>query len=356
MTLDSARPARSFWRTCRVYFRRFRITVWTCVLLVVACLLYLNQVGLPSFLKQPLLQKLRTLGVDLQFSRLRLRWYQGIVAENVRFGSTGNPNGGELTAREVQLLLNLKALARARLQIDQIVVGQGSLVLPLGGTNLSAGQLSVTNIQTHLRFLPDDQWALDHFKADFAGASIELSGIVSNASAVPQWPFFQGHAAGPATPGIWPGRFERVAERLDSIRFSSPPELRLDVRGDARDLQSFTVRLGIEAPGAETPWGSVTAGRFIGRLLPVDTNGTARADIFIEASAAQTPWASATNLQLNLALMSAEARTNIIEGEMKIAAASVHTPWANATNALFSGTWVHSITNPVPLSGNGHFE
>ena len=36
----------------------------------------------------------------------------------------------------------------------------------------------------------------------------------------------------------------------------------LVVRGDARDLQSFHARLGLSTPGAETPWGAVTQGRF----------------------------------------------------------------------------------------------
>jgi len=90
---------RRFWRLVRIYFRSFRITIWLIALLVLGCLIYVNQVGLPGFVKRPLLQRLREHGIELQFSRLRLRWYQGIVAENVRFGRAGDPLTPELTLK-----------------------------------------------------------------------------------------------------------------------------------------------------------------------------------------------------------------------------------------------------------------
>jgi hypothetical protein len=74
-----------------VYFRRLRIGVWVLILTLLGGVLYLNQIGLPDFAKQPLLENLRARGLDLQFSRLRLRWHYGIVAENVRFGRADEP-------------------------------------------------------------------------------------------------------------------------------------------------------------------------------------------------------------------------------------------------------------------------
>src|SRR5678815_1851484 len=105
-----------FWRTCRVCFRWFRISVWLLVLLALASLLYVNQVGLPYFVKDPLLDKLRARGVDLQFSRLRLRWDQGIVAENVHFGPTGKELTPHFKVAEVQVRLNWNALAHLQIQ------------------------------------------------------------------------------------------------------------------------------------------------------------------------------------------------------------------------------------------------
>ena len=150
----ATRQKRGFWRTCRVYFRRFRIAVWLLILVLLGALLYLNQVGLPDFAKKPLLENLRARGLDLQFSRLRLSWYRGIVAENVRFGRADEPLSPQLTVAEVRLRLNHRALARLRIQIDSLVLRQGRLVWPIAETNQAPRQLAVDNIQTELRFLP----------------------------------------------------------------------------------------------------------------------------------------------------------------------------------------------------------
>src|SRR5258708_8062527 len=104
---DMARsPKPRFWRICRIYFRRLRICIGLVILALAGALVYLNQVGLPGFVKKPLLAKLRASGIDLQFSRLRLRWYYGIVADNVRFGRADEPASARLTAGEVQVQLN----------------------------------------------------------------------------------------------------------------------------------------------------------------------------------------------------------------------------------------------------------
>src|SRR5258706_5574427 len=131
------RQKSRFWRICRVSFRRFRITVWLLVLLLLASLIYINQIGLPGFVKRPLLEKLREKGIDLQFSRLRLSWYQGIVAENVRFGRAAESFGPQMKLAQVQLQLNPRALARFRLQVDSLILRHGRLDWPIQGTNMS---------------------------------------------------------------------------------------------------------------------------------------------------------------------------------------------------------------------------
>src|SRR5258708_21481993 len=110
------------WHTCRVCFRRFRISVWMLVLTTLAAVVYLNQVGLPDFAKRPLLQKLRDRGLDLQFSRLRLSWHQGIVAENVHFGSADQEFSPHLNVEEVRVLLNWKRLAHRQVHVDSLIL------------------------------------------------------------------------------------------------------------------------------------------------------------------------------------------------------------------------------------------
>jgi hypothetical protein len=158
------------------------------ILILVAAFAYLNQVGLPGFVKKPLLENLRARGLDVQFSRLRCRWYRGLVADNVRFERADEALSPQFTLQEVQVRLNHHALSRLHIQIDGLVLRQGRLVWPIPETNQAPRQLAIDNIQTELRFLPNDEWALDNFTSTFAGADIRLSGMITNASAIRDCP------------------------------------------------------------------------------------------------------------------------------------------------------------------------
>ena len=190
------------WRRCRAAFRAFRIGVLVLVLVLVAAGAYLNEVGLPDFLKRPLLADLRARGVDLQFSRLRLRWHRGVVAEDVRFGSAAQESNAPSSPslKEAQVKLDHESLARFRFRIDALILEDGRLWWPVPETNGPPRGLEATNIQAQLRFLTNDQWELDHFTASFAGARVELSGSVTNASRLRDWKIFQPRPAAGARP------------------------------------------------------------------------------------------------------------------------------------------------------------
>ena len=384
----ATRQKGRFWRTCRICFRRIRITLWLLILVLLGGLIYLNRVGLPDFAKRPLLGTLRARGVDLQFSRLRLSWRHGLIAENVRFGRPNEPLSPRLTLGEVRVRLNYKALTRLQLQVNSLVLRQGRLDVPIAETNQPPRQLTVENIQTDLRFLPGDEWALDHFTAAFAGARLRLSGTVTNASAIREWKFISTEHPTPATRAR--SRLREFADMMERIHFAFPPELRLDVRGDARNLGSFGVQLLVIAAGADTPWGKVTRGQFSARLFPATTNGLSSAELSLDAAAAQTRWAttanlhltarllsfegqtnlgngqvsiraghantkwgSATNLQLTLHLAALDAQTNMVQADLALSARCVASQWGSATNVQFQAQWVHCLTNPIPLAGEG---
>ena len=140
----------------------------------------------------------------------------------------------------------------------------------------------------------------------------------------------QAEQAAPA--GAWRNRLRQFADTLERIHFSAPPELRLDVRGDARDLASFAVRVLLSTPGADTPWGTVTRGRFSARLFPATTNGLSSAELSLEADEAQTRWATTANVQLTAHLASFESQTNLGNGDLTLCAGHVETQWGSATN------------------------
>ncbi len=141
---------RRFWRLCRIYFRRFRMLVWLVSLVLLGSVVYLNQIGLPGFIKRPMLEKLRAQGIDLQFSRLRWRFYQGIVAENVTFGKANDTGGPKASATEVLVSLNRQALRHFQLQVDTLRVRHGQIILPVADTNQPGRELAVKDIQTDL--------------------------------------------------------------------------------------------------------------------------------------------------------------------------------------------------------------
>jgi hypothetical protein len=157
-----------FWRKCRVCFRWCRISAWLVVLVALCALVWVNQIGLPDFLKTRLVATLRERGVDLQFNRMRLRFGHGIVAENVRIGGAqvaGNPS---LSLAEVRLQIDLPALMHRRLQVEGLGLRQGKFTWPLSPTNV----LKLDNINSDLRFQTNDTWSLDNFTANFAGAKL----------------------------------------------------------------------------------------------------------------------------------------------------------------------------------------
>jgi len=347
--MPNTRPKQRFWRLCRIYFRHFRISVWLVLIILLSGVLYLNRVGLPEFVKRPLVSKLRDHGVALEFAQLRWHWGDGFVAHGVRFGSMNEPAAPQLMAERVQIQLNLGALVRGRLQVDALGLQNGRLDwIPLT-SNAPIRALSVENIQAQLRLLAGDQWRLDDLHARFAGANFIVAASVSNATAIRDWDFLQG--TGTAAKSRWPERLQKLADTLETISFPSPPELRLVVEGDARDLQSFGARLNLTAAAATTPWGEAAGIEFVSRLFPAPTNEFSRMDVRLTAASAQTRWANTTNLQLQLRLVSQSLRPDVVEAALSLRAAVAETPWVAAQPVQLKARWVHAVTNPIPQSG-----
>ena len=284
-----------FWRRFRLGFRCFRIGVLLVCLALVCALVYLSEVGLPDFVKRPLIEKLRERGVELQFSNLRLRWFHGVVARNVRFGSSNEQTGPRLSAQEAEINLNPDQLLHFHLQVDGVGLHHGRFDWPVGDTNAPGRALSVTNIEAQLQLLPGDQWSLDDFRANFAGGQFTLSAAISNASAIREWKLLKSRQ--PSRPRALPGQLQHLADTLEKISFSEPPNLRLVVAGDGRDPQSFSARLICNADEARTPWGSIEQMLLTAKLIPASTNGPSHVRLNLEAAGLFTDWGGGRGVQ-----------------------------------------------------------
>lgn len=345
---------RGFWRLGRIYFRRFRISIWIVVLILLSALLYLNQIGLPDFVKRPLVNKLRAQGVALEFARLRLHWTEGIVADNVRFGSMNEPAAPQLLATKVQIKLHLRPLLRGQVQVDSLGLSGGRLLWIPANTNTPLRSLTVDNIEARLRLLPGDQWRLEDLHARFAGVEILVSASITNATAIRDWEFLQGRGAAPKT--RWPERLQRLADTLEAISFAAPPELRLVFAGDARNVQSFSARLNLNAAQADTPWGQAETIDFSSRLFAAATNELSRVEINLNAASAQTRWANTTNLNLELRLLTLVPQPDLVDAALTLRTSAAETPWATVGQTQLKARWIHAVTNPVPQSGHVEFD
>lgn len=346
-----APPPRKWRRRCKRLLRGLAITLLLIIFVTVAACTYLNEVGLPDFAKGYLLKELHSRGVDLQFTRMRYRFRQGIIAENVRFGmSEGGPDRPTMAAAEVVLDLNHDSLRHFKFEIDALNLKEGQVVWPLVATNPPVRRLSIDHIQTQLRFLTNDHWALDQFTASFAGANLHINGSLTNASKIRDWQIF--HTRAQAQPGKVQSSLGGLEATLGRLHYSRPPELSLDLHGDGNDLQSFNGWLRVQAQDADTPWGSLTNGLLSVHLIPrTDTNARPHAEFSLRAASARTPWAVARNLQLEVHGVSDQQDTNVVHAALTLNADRIFTEWAQSPRLQLNVTWSHSFTNAIPLDG-----
>lgn len=349
--MSESRP-KKFWRLFRVYFRRFRISVLLVLLSLVIGLFYLNQIGLPDFLKSPLLEQLRARGIDFEYGRLRLRLFHGIVAENVRFGRARQSGIPELTAARVELPLNQQALIHGQIIPEGLMISEGRLSweVPELDTNRPPRTIEIEKISTTLDLESAHRWELNNFSASFRGGRVTVSGVITNGTALRKWLAPRPKQKAPQ-PGLAAARLRFWADLLDRVEFAAPPQVEVRLRGDALDPKSFFLELRASAPGARTPWCDLTGGILMARMLPEDTNGLGQARVRVKAATAETPWASATNLLLELNLTSRQAETNLVVGKVSLAVSSASTRWASARDLKLGGQWTHALTNPIPLEG-----
>ena len=299
----SSKPG--FWPKCRIAIRWCRIVSVLTLFALVCAGVWFNRVGLPDFLKRPLVQTLRERGFELEFSRLRLRISRGLVADNVRIGLAQTPGSPVFSSSEIQLPLDLKALLHRRLQVNGLVLVQGKLVLPFSPTN----SLVLTKIHAELRFQTNDIWSLDNFAAEFAGADIALTAYITHASELQRWEIF--HAKKSGGPAEWQAPLKEFSDTLDRIQFDGTPRLNLSVTGDARDLKTFDLRLTASAPGADTPWGGGRGLALSVRAKPKTFDRLPETTMRLEAAEAVTPDGRAHDLKLNAHLaLNADAPTN----------------------------------------------
>ncbi len=380
-----ARPPARARRILRVGLR------WGCILLAMSLLVvlvlgyFLNRVGLPKPAKQWLIGELRQHGWNVQFSRLRLRWSRGLVADDLQLQRTNRNEGPQIFVEEAQCAFNHAALAHFKFVPTSLNLKDGRITWPVSRTGKTRRYLDIRGLTGALQLNPDDTWKLKGLQAEYRGLHFQISGTLTNASALRDWRFARKPSAGPGKMEDWLDRIEAIARQ---VSVAGTPELELVVHGDARTFQDFHAGISLRAAGFASPWGRGTNLILSANLTTApDSNNTAHAFLRLSAEQADTPWAQAgrvevesdfvpswsgvmpTNADLEIRLHTARtsvgqaeairlqlhsrpAATNVAvrQTDFTLTAAAPVSKWGRADQLRFTGQLAHSPTNWLPAS------
>jgi hypothetical protein len=291
-------------RICRVTFRWCRISVWFLILLAVMACGYLHWVGLPDFLKKPILAHLREGGFEAQFSSMRLGWGPSIIIKDAFFQRYSQQPEPQLRADRADLEMTWLDLARAKVGLKSLEVYDGKLQFPAAGQSNSV--LSFDDIHLELLFINTNFVRLTNTMATFRGMRLDLNGEISHAEAVRRW---HGLGSGRAR-ASWQAILARVTDILDHVHFAKTPRINFDFSADARDLDTIRGNLDVTAPDVSTPWGDARKIRLEATCAHLLSTNEPILRVNINADEAATPWTQGSEILLT-ALCSKDEQFNI---------------------------------------------
>lgn len=262
----SEETCKPFWRKhgpARRTFRWCRRSGYVVGLAGVYALVHLNQVGLPGFIKEPLIDELRERGLEIEFSRMRVRLGRGIVAEHVNVGRSREQAGEQVYADQLQIKLDWDRVLRLKPEISAVTVRGGKLVIPLTDTNGLVAKFAVDDIEGRLRFVSREVWELDQLKGASLGGTFQAAGSVTNAGLLrrksrPQKPLASSEA--------WRRVLLKIMREADRTVFSKPPSLAIAFHADLADPLYSTAEVQLHAEGAVNSYGRFEDLRLSGEL------------------------------------------------------------------------------------------
>jgi hypothetical protein len=284
-----------FWKWSRRLFRWFRIFALLLILLGLGALLYVNRIGLPSFVKTRVVAALEAEGLDLEFKRLRLSGYRHIVIDDMRLIATNANAPMNFSARQAELKFNRAALRSFDFKLDSLALQNGRLTIDLGQTNGTNQALTVSNIRADLRANSGDRWNLRAFEGDALGARWNISGSLTNLMAIAQ-------QAAPerGQTNNWTPTLRDLVSALDDVDFASPPQITVSAIGDLKDLSNFRASFTLRSGVARTPWGELEDVEARSSVGPgVKPGQQMEANITVAIKRAGTPWGNLQRVSLS---------------------------------------------------------
>jgi len=341
-----AKPKQRRHSLLRRAFRWGRICILTLILVAVIAGIYVTTIGLPEFVKGPLLAKLRAEGVDLDFRRIRWIWYRGVVAEESSFTWLKDPNQPNFSSAETELDLDLRSLFKTRLRLNSITIKNGNLLWPVAKTNDL--ELSLSNVTARIEFPTTRTIEIVRLAGDSVGAHIKLTGVITNFEGVRAWKIFRPLKDRPGEENL-----SEIATTLQKLRLTGEPELVMSVSGDAGEPKSMRGSIKFTTRRAQTPWGNVKNLQFTSELRDL-LNTTEKTVFRVKADALEkTAWGSASNLTGFARISPGIAGSPIFQTELRLSGKHLRTELGTAGSFQFFGRTSQSLSNLMPSSIRG---
>jgi hypothetical protein len=342
-------------RRIRFLFRWFRVFVLLILFLAVAAVCYLHLIGLPDFVKRPLLRRLLAEGVAAQFTNMQLGWARGpsILIENADFSRSDQPLSPRLSASRAELALSGDALLHSQIALRSLQISSAQLQLPISQTNGDA--LLLTNVALDMRFYSNDVVLLNS-RGTFIGIQLDLIGEVNHAGGLSHWRLPLG---GGATNAAFQDRLRQVAQTVQEIRFTGTPRLQIEAWADGQDMNSFQAELDFAASAAHTPWGDVTnlvLDATCARLIHSGNEPLLKVGGSAASLAARLAWGR----QISFSTIFSRGANSNLDAQIRLDAAPFHAAsdsagsnWFGAACLSWNGAATLASSNFIPLLAAG---
>ncbi|HEX3988813.1 MAG TPA: hypothetical protein VHZ30_05230, partial [Verrucomicrobiae bacterium] len=287
-------------RAARTAFRWCRITLWFAILLVLAALAYLHLVGLPEFLKPPLIQMARERGFDARFASAHLAWGPSIFIDNAGFSPTNRSSGPRLSAAVAEVKLNWAALLHFKLKADSVEMLNGEVRIPV--SERYGKSLLLDRVHVNLRLFSNDVAQVNDFRAVYRGIRIRIDGAVTNFASISDWKLparwqEKAGASNAANPSPSP-----PANILEHFHFGRNSRVDIYFSADGHDINTLRADAVFNFPAVETPWATASGFQLRGaaaHLLDITNRPFVQARVTTDKIS--TRWGTGTNVSLTAA-------------------------------------------------------
>ncbi|MGZ8941089.1 MAG: hypothetical protein ACXW32_17935, partial [Limisphaerales bacterium] len=317
-------------------FRWFRIVLLMALALVVGAILWSNIFGVPGFVESAIRKEVRRRGIELDFTKLRLKGFRHLVASDVRFTSDLT-NAPLFTVKEAEFIVDYDRLKSGQFEVSGIRLSSGHLNLPLGeGVGKS---LIVSNINTDVFFVPGDVVRVMDFSAEALGAKAQVTGEVKHL-----WKFKFAPADGKGT-NAWQRHLLDVVEIAEQLEFKKAPELKISLLADGADVASTRATVTVRSEEATSRWGTFDRLQVTSSIAPASSNNAVRGDFLSELSGFRTQYGLVESLRLEGETHWARNMERLITNSVRLTSGTVDARWFRFNNAVATLTSAQEGSN-----------